>query len=122
MQASNTVTAGAEAGDKADTTGCRGTPRAWQSVLGREQAGSHPRSALPAETGHRHSWWGGHLEITINHEVSQISVEKFKGAQFYNLEETANTLNDTNIKILQVAVTEFTARGHSRDQQNTVHY
>lgn len=59
--------------------------------------------ALPAETGHRHSWCGGHLVTTINHEVSQVSAEKFKGEQFYNLEQTANTLNDTNIKMLQVA-------------------
>lgn len=81
-----------------------------------------PEGALPAETGHRHSWWGGHLVVTINHEVSQVSVEKFKGEQFYNLEETGNTLNDTNIKMLQVAVRIYSQRIQSRDHQNTAHY
>lgn len=65
--------------------------RAWQSVLGGNRLGLSPGGALPAEKGHRHSWQGRHLKITVSHEVSQVRVEKFKGEQFYNLKETGNT-------------------------------
>lgn len=58
---------------------------------GGNRLGVTPGGALPAETGHRHSWWGRHLVIAVKHEVSQARVEKFKGEQFYNLKETGNT-------------------------------
>lgn len=77
------------------------------SVLGGEQPGSHPKvpsQQIQAQLG------GGHPVITISHEVSQVRVEKLKGEQFYNLEETGNTLNDTNIKMLRVAVRIYSQR------------
>lgn len=113
LHASNSAIAGAEAGVNTPDTGawgCRGTSRAGQSVLGREQAGSHPRRCPPSRKGAQAQLVGWHLVTTGGCEVSQVSAEKFKGEQFYNLKETGNICNDTNIKMRQVAVRIYSQR------------
>lgn len=64
------------------------SPKHGRVLWGGNRLALTPQSPLPAETGYRHSCWGGHLVTTRSHQL--VRVEKFKGQQLYNLEETGN--------------------------------
>lgn len=68
--------------------GAEVSPKHGRVLWGGNRLALTPQSPLPAETGYRHSCWGGHLVTTRSHQL--VKVEKFKGQQLYNLEETGN--------------------------------
>lgn len=81
LLASNPARAGAGAGVNTAAWGCTGTPRAWQSALGREQAGCHPRKCHPSRYRAR-AQLVGWAPCSNNKQWGQIRVEKLKGNSF----------------------------------------